>query len=475
MLGSSGDVGLQKVQGKAGSVGCKTSTRCTGKGKERVLRFLAAAACGACSLHERKSVGLRSSFIGGSRSFVKGEADLLTRWCGAQNNLEFLCDFSALRLLHQKRTDSVVRHSRRTDGKSSAFHSEQTQAQTPHSNLRPQIVSLCYSPSLPRGRHIYGSHPTSVFFLHHQTPSDTYFLICTNPVQLNRNIAQNGKQALHHPPPSTLLPQPSRFKARTGTTMLLPRANMRLISTAAISSTSTAPPLAANTPRSILNAQRQTPRFNAKPNAMMPSPLGTQRNLVTSSILRNAAAAAQKAISKGDQIPNTTFVYVPFTPELADGAACGAPTKIQTHEAFKGKKVVIVAVPGAYTRKLPFSFTHISLTFFLCSDSLTLFVISIYDFGFIRCFSTRVATCHVNHIPPYVKQVDAFKSKGVDQIIVLAQNDPFVMSAWGVQNKAEDKVIFATDLNLEFSKGLDATADLSAHGFGQRTEGTPSS
>lgn len=79
------------------------------------------------------------------------------------------------------------------------------------------------------------------------------------------------------------------------------------------------------------------------------------------------------------------------------------------------------------------------------------------------------ATCHVNHIPPYIKQVEAFKSKGVDQIVVLAQNDPFVMSAWGVQNKAEDKVIFATDLNLEFSKGVGATADLSAMGFGERT------
>ncbi|KAJ9479434.1 putative Peroxiredoxin AHP1 (putative) [Pseudozyma hubeiensis] len=134
------------------------------------------------------------------------------------------------------------------------------------------------------------------------------------------------------------------------------------------------------------------------------------------------------AISKGDQIPNTTFMYVPYAPELADGTACGAPTKVQTHEAFKGKKVVIVAVPGAYT-----------------------------------------PTCHVNHIPPYIAKHDAFKSKGVDSVIVLAQNDPFVMSAWGVQNKAEDKVIFATDLNLEFSKSIDATADLSAMGFGQRT------
>lgn len=66
-----------------------------------------------------------------------------------------------------------------------------------------------------------------------------------------------------------------------------------------------------------------------------------------------ASTAATKAISKGEQIPNTTFSYVPWAPELADGTACGAPTKIQTHDAFKGKKVVIVAVPGAYTRKFP--------------------------------------------------------------------------------------------------------------------------
>ncbi|CDS00459.1 hypothetical protein [Sporisorium scitamineum] len=141
-----------------------------------------------------------------------------------------------------------------------------------------------------------------------------------------------------------------------------------------------------------------------------------------------ATTSVKKAISKGEQIPNTTFMYVPWAPELADGTACGAPTKVQTHEAFKGKKVVIVAVPGAYT-----------------------------------------PTCHVNHIPPYIKQAEAFKSKGVDQVIVLAQNDPFVMSAWGVQNKAEDKVIFATDLNLEFSKGIGSIADLSAMGFGERT------
>lgn len=79
------------------------------------------------------------------------------------------------------------------------------------------------------------------------------------------------------------------------------------------------------------------------------------------------------------------------------------------------------------------------------------------------------ATCHVNHIPPYLQQIQAFKTKGVDEIYVLAQNDPFVMSAWGVQNKAKGEIIFATDLGLEFSKGLGSIADLSAMGFGERT------
>ncbi len=70
-----------------------------------------------------------------------------------------------------------------------------------------------------------------------------------------------------------------------------------------------------------------------------------------SPMLARGLATAAQTISKGEQIPNSTFMYVPFTSELADGTACGAPTKVQTHEAFKGKKVVIIAVPGAYTRK----------------------------------------------------------------------------------------------------------------------------
>lgn len=126
---------------------------------------------------------------------------------------------------------------------------------------------------------------------------------------------------------------------------------------------------------------------------------------------------------------------------------------------------MLFLVPTLVSNPLSSLYSDEPLSFiaFLSSPRLTPWTL------FCWLFHVNAATCHVNHIPPYIKQVDAFKAKGVDQIIVLAQNDPFVMSAWGVQNKAEDKVIFATDLNLEFSQGIGSTADLSAMGFGQRT------
>lgn len=70
---------------------------------------------------------------------------------------------------------------------------------------------------------------------------------------------------------------------------------------------------------------------------------------------------------------------------------------------------------------------------------------------------------------PLGPRAHQLKGKGVDQIVILAANDPFVMSAWGRQNGAQDKLVFASDINLEFSKAIDATADLSAMGFGVRT------
>lgn len=141
-----------------------------------------------------------------------------------------------------------------------------------------------------------------------------------------------------------------------------------------------------------------------------------------------ACGKLTQTVSPGATIPNTTFTYVPWMPELDSGKACGVPTSFQSHDRWKGKKVVIIAVPGAFT-----------------------------------------PTCHVNHIPPFVGKIDEFKRKGVDEIAVVAANDPFVMSAWGVANHAQDKVLFASDFNASFSKELDAVLDMTDKGFGVRT------
>ena len=121
-------------------------------------------------------------------------------------------------------------------------------------------------------------------------------------------------------------------------------------------------------------------------------------------------------------------MYIPWSKELDSGAVCGIPTSFKTHNEFKGKKIVVVSIPGAYT-----------------------------------------PICHQQHIPPLVQRIDELKNKGVDGVYVIAVNDPFVISAWGVFNHAQDKVIFATDVDMAFSKDLHATLDLSQKRMGERT------
>lgn len=123
--------------------------------------------------------------------------------------------------------------------------------------------------------------------------------------------------------------------------------------------------------------------------------------------------ANTQATAKGAEVPNTTFGYIPWTPELDSGAVCGIPTSFETHKEWKGKKIVVVSIPGAYT-----------------------------------------PICHQQHIPPLVKRSDELKAKGVDGVYVIASNDPYVMSAWGTFNHAQDKVVFATDIDLAFSKAV---------------------
>jgi len=133
-------------------------------------------------------------------------------------------------------------------------------------------------------------------------------------------------------------------------------------------------------------------------------------------------------IQTGDQIPKGTFKYIPFTPELENGLACGIPAILSTDE-WKGKKVVLIAVPGAFT-----------------------------------------PTCHVNHLPPFVQKADELKAKGIDVVAVLAANDVFVMSGWGRVEGFKDKILSLSDTDTAWSKQLGLTQDLSAKGLGIRTK-----
>ncbi|CAO1622621.1 unnamed protein product [Parajaminaea phylloscopi] len=128
----------------------------------------------------------------------------------------------------------------------------------------------------------------------------------------------------------------------------------------------------------------------------------------------------------GKPLPNTTFVEVPFAPELESLGACGVPQTKKVHDLFKGKKVVIISIPGSFT-----------------------------------------PTCHVNHIPPFIQRAKDFEAKGYE-VYVIAQNDAFVQSAFGRVSGAKGDIHFASDFNLEFSQALSATVDMTSKGFGVR-------
>ena len=121
------------------------------------------------------------------------------------------------------------------------------------------------------------------------------------------------------------------------------------------------------------------------------------------------------AIKVGDRLPEAKFRVM--TPE--------GPGWKTTDEVFKGKKVVLFAVPGAFT-----------------------------------------PTCHKNHLPGFVQNADAIKAKGVDSIAVTAVNDGFVMDAWKKASGAEGKVEFLADGNGEFAKAIGLNYDGSERGMG---------
>ncbi|EDR09865.1 peroxiredoxin [Laccaria bicolor S238N-H82] len=129
------------------------------------------------------------------------------------------------------------------------------------------------------------------------------------------------------------------------------------------------------------------------------------------------------SLKVGDTIPEGSFKYIPYTSELEDSVT----TALSTNE-WKGKKVVLFSVPGAFT-----------------------------------------PTCHANHLPGYLQNYDAFKAKGVDVIAVVAANDAFVMSGWGRFEGVKDKILTLTDTDAKWSASLGLDKDLSAAGLGHRT------
>ncbi|KAJ2842342.1 peroxiredoxin type-2 [Coemansia brasiliensis] len=129
------------------------------------------------------------------------------------------------------------------------------------------------------------------------------------------------------------------------------------------------------------------------------------------------------AIKVGDVFPDTVLTYVPYDAKNPD--ACGLPQQLKTHEAFKGKKVVLFAVPGAFT-----------------------------------------PTCSEEHMPDYVKQVDSMKSKGADLVACVASNDQFVMYAWGKQYNVKDNIMMLSDANGDLGTALGLAQDGTARRMG---------
>jgi len=106
----------------------------------------------------------------------------------------------------------------------------------------------------------------------------------------------------------------------------------------------------------------------------------------------------------------------------------GEPVKKNIENFLKNKKSVIFGLPGAYT-----------------------------------------SVCSAKHLPGYVKNSEKYKEKGVDQIICMSVNDPFVMNAWGKENNVGDKIIMMGDPFLNFTKAIGAEIDKSGRGLGIRS------
>ncbi len=124
-------------------------------------------------------------------------------------------------------------------------------------------------------------------------------------------------------------------------------------------------------------------------------------------------------IKVGDSLPSATLIKM--TEE--------GPRPVTTEELFGGRTVALFAVPGAFT-----------------------------------------PTCSAKHLPGYVDNSGAIKGKGVDEIVGISVNDPFVMGAWGKASNVGDNVTLLSDGNADFVKALGLSMDGSKFGMGTRSQ-----
>lgn len=122
-------------------------------------------------------------------------------------------------------------------------------------------------------------------------------------------------------------------------------------------------------------------------------------------------------ISVGESLPSVNLYHL-----TAEG-----PQPVSTESLFGDKRVVVFALPGAFT-----------------------------------------PTCSAAHLPGFVVKADEIKAKGVDAILCISVNDAWVMDAWGKQNNAE-AIMMLGDGSADFTDAIDLTADLTGRGMGVRS------
>jgi glutaredoxin/glutathione-dependent peroxiredoxin len=124
-------------------------------------------------------------------------------------------------------------------------------------------------------------------------------------------------------------------------------------------------------------------------------------------------------VKVGDKVPSAKFKQM-----SAEG-----PKDVSTDDFFKGKKVALFAVPGAFT-----------------------------------------PTCSAKHLPGFVEKASELKKKGIDTIACVSVNDAFVMDAWGKAQSTGDKVAMLADGNGEFTRAMGLELDGTPNGLGKRSQ-----